>query len=94
MNARNRPHDHRHWISNPDIWEAYPLLPMTRPTPTGFGTPECAVLVAPAEDGRFRLYARNIFDFHRGPLAPQLERCRVFDYPTADAVLADGWKVD
>ena len=74
-------------------WPRYPLLPMTRPE-GGHGPGAYAVLLAPGADGRHCLYEKNLFDFVGGLLAPQLVGVRVYEYATAAAVLADGWRVD
>jgi len=79
-----------HRVTHPEKWPRWPLLPMTRSRVDG---PQCAVLVAPT-GARWQLYEKNIHEFKVGALRPQLEGCPVFEYATADAVLAGGWKVD
>jgi hypothetical protein len=41
-----------------------------------------------------KLYLENIFMLKDGPLAPQLEKLPIQEYPSMDAMLADGWEVD
>lgn len=41
-----------------------------------------------------KLYLANIFVLVTGPLAPQLEKIPSKEYPSVEAMLADGWEID
>jgi len=74
------------FLKRPDDWPNWPLCPMKRHgKQTGPGDwPESAV--AMETDTGFTLLLTNLFDIKAD--APRLE------YGSAEAVVADGWRVD
>lgn len=71
-----------------------PIFAMKKYTsaPSRRGLPEEVGFLAAGRGTK--LYLANIFVLVGGPLAPQLEKLPSKDYPSVEALFADGWEVD
>ncbi len=87
---RQDPPSDREFILNPDLWPAWPYLPLKR-YPKGRSGPEVCLLVA-TERPYEALYAHNLF--HLPPTRDEFLAGKKYVYETVDALLADGWIVD
>ncbi len=85
----------REFMSNPDLWPCWPLLPVKRHPKDGTGV-ECGVMVAVA--GHLTaVFMANMID-----LGGTYLKASLFDkpevvrhvYADVDAIQADGWVVD
>lgn len=74
-------------IRNQDSWPSYPLLPLTRGYESAFVVGDYLVSRL---DGEITMWRGNMWELE---LAFSDPANRV-TYPNADAVIADGWKVD
>lgn len=97
-----RERDDRAMLLNPLIWPNWPLLPLKRNRKDSeSGWPiECGLVIAVAEQERWRIYKTNMFSISSLPgstLAEKITENSKIDryvYESVDALLADGWEVD
>lgn len=73
------------FIQHPGLWPMWPLLPLKRTRNTSSGLPETGVIIE--EETKFRVYHCSMFT----TITPSTPHT---DYPTVNALLADGWVVD
>lgn len=73
-------------IRDPDKWPRFPVLPVVRKQD------EAVILCTTLEgnlEGEITLYFWNLWD-----TAAKLKDAKQITYPNAEAVVADGWRVD
>lgn len=87
--AERRAEDVR-MIRTPNNWPRWPLLPVKRASKQPGAMPECAILTEDAVG--FRLYDANMFEI--AAHNKKLTDAPFKPYPTAEAVVDDGWTVD
>lgn len=73
--------DHAGFMRSEDDWPVWPFLPLKKQS----GGWPVGLLVA----GRgFTVYLKNMYD------PKSLDDCEVMEYDSAEAAVADGWRVD
>lgn len=78
------------FIRHVELWPHYPLLPIKRHIADEDG-PECCLLLATAEPWS-TVYACNLFALPK--TVSELRKMNKYTYPSVEALLADGWRVD
>lgn len=91
MSSTQRQLDDRAFISDPNRWPCWPLLPIKRGNQQ-LNDKNLGVLFDTDPKKGYRVYHCYLFDL---PM-PQKQFAQVphTDYATVDALLADGWMVD
>ncbi len=90
-----KPGDDLEFMNTPDLWPNWPLLPINR-YPEAPKGPECGILVA-CHECRNTVFLVNMFSLEAGSIRDILidkTEVKRIAYPSAEAILADGWIVD
>lgn len=77
------------FMNRPHNWPMWPCCPLKRHI--GNGQIECGFL---AEGKGPNIFMKNMFTLESGPLSPQLEGVEKKEYPSFEALVADGWECD
>lgn len=79
-------------MKSPDNWPRWPLLPIKRSKGPGF--PQCASLFA---DGKPTVILTNLWaleDLPGSTYGEKFANVEKIEYPSFDALVTDGWRVD
>jgi len=78
------------YLNDPGLWVMYPVLPVKKSSKDG-GWPKMGIVV---DGGGSVVYEKNMFELVTGPIMEQLKDSTKHEYPTMEALVADGWVVD
>lgn len=90
----DRQAEERRYIAVPSRWPRWPLLPVKRSGPYPAGL-ECGCLLA-GEGSPVKIYKVNPHSLKENQLLrPQLEEAGTLaEYPSLEAMQAEGWRID
>jgi hypothetical protein len=82
-------------LRNSDNWIQWPICPVIKRGQSGM--PLAGIVIADdmyRASGKRFVYQINMWSLEEGPLRPQLDSATKNEYPSTEAMLADGWEVD
>lgn len=81
------------FVTHPDLWPKWPYLPIKRwvKDEKGREDMECGIILG-TETPWSRVFVANIW--HLPPTREEFLKTEKYQYPTVEALLADGWVVD
>ncbi len=77
------------FLKDQDNWVQWPVCPVKRYK--GHSWPDCGIVVV---GGGHTVYEKNMFELVTGPIMDQVQGCPKHEYPSFEAMIADGWVVD
>lgn len=78
------------FLKDPGSWINWPVMPVKKYGGQG-GWPKTGIVV---DGGGPVVYEKNMFELVTGPIMEQVADSTKHEYPTMEAMVADGWVVD